>query len=69
MSASSRLSTTLIEGMLTLPDGPVCLMRPSLDYDVNELPRERLSIVHTFKPDAAGKFCARKYGHRCRPAR
>ena len=54
MSASSRLSTTLIEGMLTLPDGPVCLMRPSLDYDVNELPRERLSIVHTFKPDAAG---------------
>lgn len=54
MSASSRLSTALIDGMLTLPDGPICLMRPGLDYDVGELPREQVSILHTFKPDAAG---------------
>ena len=54
MSASSRLSTALIEGTLVLPEGPVCLMRPALDYDVNELPRERVNILHTFKPDAAG---------------
>jgi 16S rRNA (guanine1207-N2)-methyltransferase len=54
MSASSRLSTALTEGMLTLPDGPVCLMRPPLDYDVNDLPHERVNIQHTFKPDATG---------------
>jgi 16S rRNA (guanine1207-N2)-methyltransferase len=54
MSAYSRLSTALIEGALLLPDGPVCLMRPTLDYDVNELPQERVTIQQTFKPDAAG---------------
>ena len=54
MSASSRLSTALIDGLLTLPDGPVCLMRPALDYDVNELPRERVNVLHSFKPDAFG---------------
>ncbi|MBB5721002.1 16S rRNA (guanine1207-N2)-methyltransferase [Loktanella ponticola] len=54
MSAYSRLSTALTEGSLTLPDGPVRLMRPPLDYDVNELPQDRLHIQHTFKPDAAG---------------
>jgi 16S rRNA (guanine1207-N2)-methyltransferase len=54
MSAFSRLSTALSEGLLTLPEGPVCLMRPSLDYDVNELPHDRLHIQHTFKPDATG---------------
>ena len=54
MSASSRLSTALIDGMLSLPDGPICLMRPSLDYDVDALPRDRITVLHTFKPDAAG---------------
>lgn len=54
MSASSRLSTALTEAALALPDGPVCLMRPSLDYDVDALPQERLHIQHTFQPDAAG---------------
>ena len=54
MSAYSRLSTALTEGALSLPDGPVCLMRPPLDYDVNDLPQDRVTIQHTFKPDAAG---------------
>lgn len=54
MSAFSRLSTALSEGGLALPDGPVCVLRPPLTYDMMALPRERVTILQTFKPDADG---------------
>ena len=54
MAAYSRLSTALAEGALSLPDGPICVLRPALTYDVGALPRERVTVQHTFKPDAAG---------------
>lgn len=54
MSAISRLSTALSEGSLVLPEGPICVLRPPLDYDTTALPRERVTILQTFRPDAAG---------------
>lgn len=54
MSASSRLSTAFTDGLITLPDGPICVMRPALDYDVGALPRERVNIMHSYKPDLSG---------------
>ncbi len=54
MSAQSRLSTALADGTLTLPDGPITVLRPSLSFDMSALPRDQVMVQHTFKPDAAG---------------
>lgn len=49
--AQSRLSTALDAGLLPLPDGPVALLRPPAGMDLAALPRDRLRIVTTWKPD------------------
>ncbi len=51
--STSRLSTALDDGLLALPEGPVFLMRPPATYDVATLPRDAVSVVHGFYPDAA----------------
>ncbi len=48
----SRLSTALTEGLLSLPEGDIKIMRPDVGYDVAELPRERVLIDTGFKPAA-----------------
>lgn len=52
MSAISRLTTAIVEGVLDVPQGAITLMRPPTGYDVSELPRDNLSISHSFFPDA-----------------
>jgi 16S rRNA (guanine1207-N2)-methyltransferase len=49
---SSRLTTALDEGILTLPDGDVAVLRPPAGYDLSALPQEALRISHGFRPDA-----------------
>lgn len=49
--ARTRLETALAEG-LTLPDGPVLVLRPPQDADLSALPRERVVIRHGFRPDS-----------------
>jgi len=51
--SQSRLFTALENGLITLPPGPIALMRPPASYDVSALPRERVQIVHGFFPDVA----------------
>lgn len=51
MAALSRLSTAIVDGLLTLPDGDICVLRPPAGYDVAELPRDRVTISHTLFPD------------------
>ena len=50
--SQSRLTTAIHDGILTLPDGDIALMRPSATYDVSALPRDAVRIVHGFFPDA-----------------
>jgi 16S rRNA (guanine1207-N2)-methyltransferase len=50
--SASRLSTALADGLVDLPDGSVTLMRPPATFDATALPRERVSVVHSFYPDA-----------------
>ena len=52
MAAVSRLSTAIADGLLTLPAGDICVMRPPAGYDVAALPRDRVTISHTFYPDS-----------------
>ena len=42
-----RLSTALDQGLFVLPDGPVAVLRPSVDADLSALPRDRLTVVTT----------------------
>ncbi len=49
--SNSRLSTALDDGILTLPEGIISVMRPPVTYDVSALPREAVEIVHGFYPD------------------
>ena len=49
----SRLSTAIADGALPAISGSVCLMRPPATYDVGPLPREGITIQHSFYPDAA----------------
>jgi 16S rRNA (guanine1207-N2)-methyltransferase len=49
--ARSRLSTAVRDGMLPLPDGPVAVLRPPAGMDLGALPRDRVRIVTTWKPD------------------
>ncbi len=51
--SQSRLSTALGEGLLVLPQGTIAVMRPPVTYDVADLPREHLTIVHGFYPECA----------------
>ncbi|MEJ6404452.1 class I SAM-dependent methyltransferase [Yoonia sp. 2307UL14-13] len=47
----SRLATALNDGLLALPAGNICVMRPSATYDVVALPREAVQIMQGFHPD------------------
>lgn len=51
--SQSRLSTAIDDGLLTLPDGDIAVMRPSLTYDVSSLPRDAVQVVHGFYPEFA----------------
>jgi 16S rRNA (guanine1207-N2)-methyltransferase len=51
--AQSRLSTALAERLLLLPDGPLSVLRPPEGMDLGALPRDRVRIVTTWKPDHA----------------
>jgi 16S rRNA (guanine1207-N2)-methyltransferase len=46
----SRLSTALDQG-LSLPEGGILVLRPPAAMDLFALPRERVAIHHTFRPD------------------
>lgn len=59
MAALSRLATALSEG-LVIPDGPIAVVRPPLDYDLSPLPKDAVRIVTTFAPDHAA-WAARGY--------
>ncbi len=48
--AQARLTTALTDGVLTLPEGSVCVMRPGAAYDVSAL-SEAPQIQHTFRPE------------------
>ncbi len=52
MAATSRLFTALRDGLLSLPDGPVTVMRPTADYDLSPLDGRTLQIAQGFAPDA-----------------
>ena len=51
MSAHSRLTTALQDGLLVLPEGPISIMRPTATFDTSALPRDDVQIVHGFRPD------------------
>lgn len=51
MASLSRLTTAIKDGLLTLPAGDICVLRPQATYDVSALPRDRVSISHTHYPD------------------
>jgi 16S rRNA (guanine1207-N2)-methyltransferase len=51
--SQSRLSTALQDGQLTLPSGPITVMRPGAGYDLDPLPRDQVTIQHGFFPDVA----------------
>ncbi len=51
--SQSRLTTTISDGLLSLPEGAIGVMRPSALFDVSALPREAVRITHGFYPDAA----------------
>ncbi|MEL6640414.1 MAG: class I SAM-dependent methyltransferase [Pseudomonadota bacterium] len=53
MSRDSRLSTALADGALQIPGGGVTVMRPGMTYDVGAIPRDQVTIQHTFRPDYA----------------
>ena len=49
--SQSRLATALNDGLLALPVGNICVMRPPITYDVSPVPRAAVHIVHGFYPD------------------
>ncbi|WP_439156472.1 class I SAM-dependent methyltransferase [Yoonia sp.] len=51
--SQSRLSTALDDGLLSLPQGDIAVLRPPATYDVSPLPRSAVRIVHGFFPDYA----------------
>ena len=54
MSSQSRLHTALEDGLLSLPVGPVHVMRPTLDYDLAALGDRTITFDHTFFPLVEG---------------
>lgn len=50
--ATSRLTTCVEQGTLTLPeDGRILLLGPVADTDLSALPQDRCHVVQTFRPD------------------
>lgn len=49
---TSRLSLALDDGALVLPDGPVAVFGPPAGFDLSALPREKVTVVSRFFPDA-----------------
>lgn len=49
----SRLTLALDDGALVLPDGPIAVFGPPAGFDLSALPRERVTVVSRFFPDAA----------------
>ena len=49
---SVRLSVAMAEG-LSLPDGPICVLRPRAGEQFDPLPMDRLQMVQGFAPDHA----------------
>lgn len=49
----SRLSTAIQDGILVLGAGHVGLMRPPASFDISDLPRDRISVMHSSYPDVA----------------
>lgn len=47
----SRLTTALSEGLLILPEGDIVVLRPPAGHDLSALPRERVRLTHTSRPD------------------
>ncbi|MGJ8606247.1 MAG: class I SAM-dependent methyltransferase [Marivita sp.] len=56
----SRISEAVATGALTLPDGPVLVLRPGGDIDLSALPKDRTHISQSFYPDHAA-WAARDY--------
>ncbi len=49
--STSRLSTALDDGLITLQGGNIAVMRPTASYDLSSLPREAVQVVHGSYPD------------------
>ena len=49
----SRLSTAIQDGLLVLGAGHVGLMRPPASFDISDLPRGAVSVMHSYAPDVA----------------
>ncbi len=47
MASTSRLRTAIEDGVLVLPDGPVTVMRPPVDYDLAALRDHDAQIMHS----------------------
>ena len=64
--ARDRLTTALDTAMFDLPEGEVAVLRPTPDYDLSALPRDRLRLTCGFRPDldafAAAGFDAGSLG-------
>jgi 16S rRNA (guanine1207-N2)-methyltransferase len=48
----SRLSLALDDGALVLPDGPIAVFGPPAGFYLSALPREHVTVVSRFFPDA-----------------
>ncbi|MEJ6396965.1 class I SAM-dependent methyltransferase [Yoonia sp. 208BN28-4] len=51
MATQSRLTTALQDGVLAPLTGPLTLVRPGATYDVSALPRDKIKVCHSFRPD------------------
>lgn len=49
--SASRLTTALSEGHLSLPAGEIAVLRPPVGFDLSALPRDRVVLAHSFRPD------------------
>jgi 16S rRNA (guanine1207-N2)-methyltransferase len=51
--SQSRIATALSDG-LSLPDGPINVIRPPMTADLTALQRDRVRVIHTIRPDFDG---------------
>ena len=49
--STARLTTAIEDGLITLPEGRITVLRPAAGADLSALPRDRTTIVTTFRPD------------------
>ncbi len=47
MASLSRLRTAIEDGVLVLPEGPVTVMRPAVDYDIAALKNHDAQVMHS----------------------